>query len=137
MKSLILFLLMIASPATFAIKAKMKPLEQRVREAEVIFAGKLVNKVIDGEWVRAELEVADPLKNSKKGEEIKVTWRLKLGERKLYDIKPNSQGIALLKEKHEGRYWLRADKFENLEKSALVKGIIKLQKEPLPQAVPK
>ena len=98
------------------IRAPTPPLEERVKAAETVFVGKLINKVVEGDWVRAELLIEEPLKNSEKGAKVLVIWRATLGGRPIYDTPEDSEGIAILGDKHEGRYWLRDDKFEPVGK---------------------
>jgi hypothetical protein len=38
--------------ASFAIRAPTPPLKHRVAAAETVFLGKVVNKVVTGEWAR-------------------------------------------------------------------------------------
>lgn len=95
--------------------APPRPLSERVGEAEKVFAGTLVEREERGDWVQAELRVDTPLRGVAEGQKVKVTWRKRLGDFQVYDAKEGQRGVALLKDKHEGRYWLRADKFESLE----------------------
>ena len=118
---LVSFLLLGLMPGVFASLAKPKPLKERVANAELVFVGKVVNRVLEGDWVRAELIVEQPLRGVKKGEKIKVIWRKTIGGRKIYDTAEGTRGIALLKDKHEGRYWLRLSKFEGGDKLEKVK----------------
>ncbi|MBT3199130.1 MAG: serpin family protein [Phycisphaerales bacterium] len=108
----------------FAVRAPTPPLKNRVAAAETVFLGKVVNKVVTGEWATAELLVEESLRNAEKGKKTKVTWRIKLGNFHIYDVPEGSRGIAILKDKHKGRYWLRSDKFEKPNKLAEVKGLI-------------
>ena len=55
---------------------------------------------------------------------MNVIWRAQLGGRLLYDVKEGTRGIAILKDKHEGRYWLRDDKFEAPETLPEVQAIL-------------
>ncbi len=114
------FLLIVAANA-FAVKAPTKPLEQRIRAADTIFVGEVLNRNVDGDWVRAELLVVEPLHNAVQSRTVTVIWRATLDGRPIYDKAENSQGIAILKHKHNGRYWLRSDKFEPLHKLDEVK----------------
>ena len=118
----LMFLVMM--PSAFGVKAQPKSLKERVKDAELVFVGKVVNRVVKGDWVRAELVVEKPFRGVKKGEKVKVIWRKTLGGREVYDTGEDSRGIALLKGKHEGRYWLRADKFEGGEKLEEVKKLV-------------
>ena len=117
-----MFLVMM--PSAFGVKAQPKSLKERVKDAELIFVGKVVNRVVKGDWVRAELVVEKPFRGVKKGEKVKVIWRKTIGGREIYDTGENTRGIALLKGKHEGRYWLRADRFEGGEKLEEVKKLV-------------
>jgi hypothetical protein len=110
--------------ASLGIRAPTKPLKDRVSAADTVFLGKVVNKVTTGDWASAELVVEEPLRNAEKDEKIKVTWRIKLGRLHVYDVREGTRGVAILKGKHNGRYWLRGDKFENPNKLAEVKGLI-------------
>jgi len=105
-----------AAPARGVIKSPTKPLKERVAEAETIFIGKVVNKEVEGDWATAELLVEQPLKNAKLEAKVPVTWRIRLGQLFIYDVAEGTRGIALLGDKHQDRYWLRADKFEDLKK---------------------
>ena len=116
--------LFILASATGAVRAPTPPLEERVKAAESVFVGKLINKVVEGDWVRAELLVQEPLKNTKKDEKVLVIWRATIGGQPIYDTPEDSRGIAILGDKHEGRYWLRSDKFEPVDKLDEVKKII-------------
>lgn len=109
-----------AATAPGTSRAPTKPLAERLREAETVFLGKVVNKVVDGDWARAELLVEEPLRNAEKGAKVAVIWRIKVGTFSIYDVAAGTRGVAILKDKHEGRYWLRGDKFENPEKLASV-----------------
>ena len=107
-----------------ALKAPTKPLAERVGGADSVFVGKLVNRVEDGDWVRAELLVEESLRDVQKGEKIPVIWRKMVGDVPIYDAAEGAKGIAILDDKHEGRYWLRSDKFEPLDQLDLVKELI-------------
>ena len=115
----------IAKPADRGdLKAPTKPLAERVGGADSVFVGKLINRVEDGDWVRAMLLVEEPLRDVQKGEKIQVIWRKKIGDIAIYDAAEGDKGIAILDDKHEGRYWLRDDKFEPLDQLDLVKELI-------------
>ena len=60
----------IFNTSLFALRIAVEPLEKRVEKAEKIFVGKLINRVQDGEWVRAELLVDVPIHNVKKGDKV-------------------------------------------------------------------
>ena len=115
-----------------------KPLEERVRGAETIFVGKVINKVVTGDWARAELEVLTPLKNVKKGAKVSVIWRVEISGRQLFDIAEGAKFMALLKGKHEGRYWLHGEKFKNEKQLNQVKSFIDEEKtpDPIPEKKP-
>ncbi len=135
-KILLILTLLFTSQIGFSM-VKMPPpsLEKRVSAAKTVFVGKVVNKVIHGDWVHAELIVETSLKNAKCKERIKVIWRAKSGGRLMigvppgFDVAEGTRAIAILKDKHEGRYWLRGDKFENLKNLDKVKALIKAQIE--------
>lgn len=120
-----LALLMMAMPVLARTVAPTEPLEKRVKEAELIFTGKVIDKEVKGDWARAELLVETPLRGVKKGEKIEVIWRIQVGGEPIYDAAEGQQGVALLGDKHEGRYWLRSDKFEGLDQLEKVKTILK------------
>lgn len=122
----LLCLLLSFSPISSALKAPTKSLEYRVQAAELVFVGTVINKVIDGDWVRAELLVEEPLVNTKQAEKIAVTWRTTIGNIAIYDTAEGSHGIAILKDMRKGRYWLRSDKFETLDKIDSVKEVLEL-----------
>ena len=93
-----------SAPVKPSVHALTKPLEERVQQSEIVFVGKLINKVMHGDWVYAELLVEMPLKNAKNGTKIKVTWRAEVRSRAIYDVVEGTQAIAILKSKREGRY---------------------------------
>jgi len=113
-----------ATAAALAVRAPTAPLAERVSEAETIFLGKLANKVTDGDWVRADLVVEEPLRDAERGHGTAVIWRAKIDGMPIYDAAEGARGIAILKDKHEGRYWLRDDKFEDPGKLNEVKALI-------------
>lgn len=125
----VLFILVTMTTDVLAIRAPTKPLAERVKAAEAVFVGKVVNKVTVGDWVTADLLVEDALVNAKLDQKIAVTWRATLGGRPIYDTAAGSRGIAILNDKHQGRYWLRGDKFEDVKKLAEVKKLIKEGKD--------
>ena len=131
--------IMLARPGTVFPTSKLptEPLENRVRDAKVVFVGKVINKEVKGAWAYADLLVEEPLKNVQKNESVQVIWRIKLGDRAIYDSAEGSRGIAILDEKHEGRYWLRDDKFEDLAKLEEVKRIVAEQAKGGDEAQPK
>ena len=92
------------------------PFADRLSEAETVFIGVVTNKVLDGDWARADLLIETPLFNAEQGAKVPVIWRTAVSGRPLYDAASGSRAIAILKDKHEGRYWLRTDKFENIAK---------------------
>ena len=120
----VLCLLFASSIFAFAIRAPEVPLEKRVEAAEKVFVGKVINKKVDGEWVRAELLVESPLRNAEKEAKIPVIWRRELGDLKIYDVTVGSKGVALLLDKHEGRYWLGHSRFEKLDKLEEIEKLI-------------
>ena len=111
-------------PFVLSIYAPETSLPLRVEAAKYVCVGKVINKVVKGDWANADILVIKPLKNTKKGEEIPVTWRVAVSGRPIYDVKKNSCGIAILGATHKERYWLRGDKFENLNKLKEVKKIL-------------
>jgi hypothetical protein len=113
-----------SSVALGVTRAPTPPLSQRVNEAELVFVGKVVNKVVEGDWARAEILVEQPLKNTVKDAKVPVTWRINLGNFIIYDTPEGSRGIAILKDKHQGRYWLRGDKFERPDQLEKVREIL-------------
>jgi hypothetical protein len=118
------FSLTFASTTVAVSRAPTKPLKERVQKAETVFLGKVVNKQVEGDWAKAELLVEEPLRDAEKGAKIAVTWRIRVGNFFIYDVAEDTQGIAILFDKHEGRFWLRADKFEDPEKLDEVKALI-------------
>ncbi len=104
--------------------APPRPLSERVAEAEKIFVGTVVNRVEKDGWVRAELRVDTPLRRVEAKQKVPVVWRPKIRDVILFDAEEGRRGIAILKDKHEGRYWLRADKFETVEKLEEVKKLV-------------
>jgi hypothetical protein len=102
--------------------APPKPLPERIKKAEKIFVGTLVNRVDQGDnWVHAELRVDEALRGANDKETVKVIWRPKAGQWTIFDAKEGARGIALLGDKHNDRYWLRRDNFEPVSKLAEVK----------------
>lgn len=119
-----------ATSTTFALsRLPTPPLAERVAKAEEVFAGTVVNRVEKGEWVHAELRVDTPLRGSKKGALVPVIWRSTVGNNIIYDAKENDRGVALLTGKLKGRYWLRADKFEPIDKLETVKSLVAQTKQ--------
>jgi len=111
-------------------RAPTPPLDERVEKAEQVFVGTLVNRVEDGDWVQAELRVDIHLRGDKKGALVPVIWRKRLGDLQIYDAPENARGIAILSDKHEGRYWLRADKFEPVQNLQAVRRTLALAEKP-------
>ena len=74
--------------------------------------------------MRADLVVEESLKDAERGAKVEVIWRATIGGRPIYDTAEGTRAIAILKDKHEGRYWLRDDKFEDVAKLAEVKKLI-------------
>lgn len=105
---------LLAISGALALMAPTEPLAERVRKADIIFVGKIVNRVVDGDWVRAELLVEEPLRNAKLDEKKPIIWRASISGEALRGGAEGTRGIALLTDQHEGRYWFRADKFEPL-----------------------
>lgn len=145
--ALSLCLALVLSGSTLALSlAPPRPLEKRVEDSQLIFVGKLVNRVQNDDWVQAELLVEAPLKNVKQGEKIPVPWRLVMvgghrvtvsvegnsevvktetvGAKPIFDKPEGARGIAILDDKHKGRYWLRADKFEELDQLETVRTLV-------------
>lgn len=93
------------------IRAPEKPLATRVKEAEKVFVGVVVNRrELEGDWCHAELEVTKTIKGVKVDELVPVVWRPKIAR---YDAQEKQKGLAILKYAHKGRYWLRSDTFED------------------------
>lgn len=88
------------------------PLEERLGTARLVFVGTVIERVEEGEWVRAVLRVDTPLRGVDQDERVEVVWRKHVLGRALYDAKEGQRGVAILDDMHEGRYWLRAGKFE-------------------------
>jgi len=122
----ILITCMIVASAALALasRAPTKPLAERLAAADTVFVGVVTNKVVDGEWVRADLLVETPLRNAKQGKKVEVIWRATVDGMPIYDTAAGTKRIAILDDKHEGRYWLRDDKFEDLANLAKVKKLI-------------
>ena len=106
--------------------------EQRVAKAETVFAGKLINRVeVEGDWIHAELQVTEPLYRAKPGEKVPVVWRLvKFNDAVIFDCPEGKQGVAILSDMHEGRYWLRDDKFLSIDLLADVKKAVEKLEKP-------
>ncbi|MFK7788361.1 MAG: hypothetical protein AB8C95_02565 [Phycisphaeraceae bacterium] len=118
-------MLVITSTLRADTRVPTAPLEERVKAAEVVFVGKLIDKKVQGDWATAKLLVKESLHNVKVDQTIEVTWRIQIDNRPIYDVAEGTERIAILKDKHKGRYWLRTDKFEGLEKLDKVKQILK------------
>jgi len=116
--------------ATALATSKAKPLtiEQRVSTAKLVFVGKIVEKRVKGDWVEAKIVVEKAIRGVKKGQKIPVTWRTSLHGKPLYNVAEGKRGIAILQDKHNGKYWLRADKFETLKLENQVIKASKLRK---------
>ncbi len=83
------------------------PLETRVQETDKVFVGVLLNlKKLEGDWCHADLKVTKAIKGVEVGELVPVQWRPKIA---YYDAEENQEGLAVLKYKDGGRYWLRSD----------------------------
>lgn len=105
--------------------APTPPLAERLQQAELIFAGTVIERIETGEWVRAVLRVDTPLHGvAEDRKRIEVIWRKHAGDFEIYDAEQGQRGIAILDTKHEGRYWLRADKFEPLAKMGEVRKLL-------------
>lgn len=118
---LISFILAGMITIAFASRAPEETLAERVSAAETIFVGVVTNRVAAGDWVHADLLVEEPLHNATIGANVAVIWRAMVSGRQIYNAAEGSRAIAILKDKHEGRYWLRDDKFENLSRLPDVK----------------
>lgn len=82
------------------LRAPEKPLAERVHGADSVFVGKVINRVADGDWVRAELLVEEPLRDVHKGDKFEIIWRAKIGDMPIYDVAEGVRGIAILDDKH-------------------------------------
>jgi len=110
------------------------PLSERVQAAELIFVGTVIERAEEGDWVRAVLRVDEPLHGLKEEQKrVEVIWRTRIHEQDIYDADDGQRGIAILSDKHEGRYWLRADKFEPV---AMLDDVKKLIADPPDARVP-
>lgn len=123
----VLAALMLVPSALGTTRVRTAPLADRVREAELIFTGKIIDRQIDGDWARAKLLVSEPLRGGEKGQMVEVVWRVRVGDLVIYDAQEGFRGVALLKDKRDGRYWLGHDKFEGLGRLEKIKQIIKEQ----------
>ena len=126
---LLLAVLLATSTSLFAVRAPTKPLSERVKAAELVFVGKVINKIVEGDWVRAELIVEEALHGVKEEQKVLVIWRATIGGQPIYDTAAGTKGIAILGDKHEGRFWLRDDKFEPVDKLAEVKKLLSAKVE--------
>ncbi len=111
-----------------ALRVAPLPLAHRVQQAETVFVGKLVNKVVQGEWVQAELLVEEPMKNAVLNRMVKVVWRSEIDGMPIYDVAEGVRGIAILSDQLDGRYWLRADKFEEVKRRNEIAALITASK---------
>ena len=100
------------------------PLSDRVEQAELVFLGTLIERAEDGEWVRAVLRVDESLRVPEGMRRVEVIWRVRVGDREVYDAAEGQRGVAILDDKHEGRYWLRTDKFEPAERLGEVRELV-------------
>jgi len=121
---------------SWALRARPEPLEVRVEKSVKIFVGELVEREEADGWVHAVLRVEEPIFGVEKGEKVKVVWRvfnaggLALADAPSFDLEKGARGVALLFDQHQGRYWLREDKFEPLERLERVKQLAADKKEP-------
>lgn len=123
--SLIISAFGMTTAAILAISiAPTLPLSERVEQAEKIFVGTVIERVEEGEWVRAVLRVDEPLREVGENKKVEVIWRTRVGNQAIYNAVKGQRGIAILDAKHEGRYWLRADKFEPPAKLEEVRELI-------------
>ena len=119
-------------PEKFLIdRAQTEPLETRVAKAKTIFVGTLINRVEKGDWVTAELKVDQPMLNAQLGAKVDVIWRRYIDSTEIYNAKQGDKGVAILDDKHQGRYWLRADKFEPESALKLVQELLPETKQKL------
>ncbi|MFK7851046.1 MAG: hypothetical protein AB8D78_08725 [Akkermansiaceae bacterium] len=116
---------LLATSSALAIRAPEVPLEKRVEKAERIFVGKVINKEVDGDWVKADLLVEKPLRNAEKDSKIPITYRKNIGNQPIYDITVGSKGVAILTDKHKDRYWLGHARFEKMEKLEEIEKLVK------------
>ena len=112
------------------------PLADRVATAEIVFVGTLINRVEDGDWVRADLRVDTPIHNAKAGQNIPVVWRRTVNQQVIYNADADQRGIAILKDKHEDRYWLRADKYEPITKLPEIQQLVAAKSSSTKKAAP-
>lgn len=106
-----LFMLPSVVSAT-TIKVDKRTLEERVSDADLIFIGKVINKQVSGDWATAELLVEEPITGVKKGDKVKVTWRIQVNGHHIYDTEEGLRGLSMLKNtnKHKGRFWFKGVK---------------------------
>ena len=114
--ALLVFATLLVSAPALSIAAPPS-VEERVATAEMVFVGKLINRIeVEGDWVHAELQVTEPLLKAKVGEKVPVTWRLvRFNDAVIFDCQEGKQGVAILGDMHQGRYWLRDDKFLSMD----------------------
>ncbi len=95
--------------ATATSLAPEEPLEKRVRSAEKVFVGTLINrKILQDDWCHADLKVTQVIAGVTVEELIPVQWR---PEAATYNANENQVGLAILRYKDGKRYWLRPDTF--------------------------
>ena len=112
------------------LRAPTPPLKERVNRAETVFLGKVADRIVEGGWVRASLVVEEPLWKAERGKNVPVIWTkpadtgLFMADGVTFDANEGARGVAILTDKHEGRYWLREDKFEDPKKLDEVKALV-------------
>ncbi len=104
-----------------ALQAPTEAIAVRVEKAKKIFLAEVINRVEKDGWVRAELLVKEAVFGVEKDEKVKVIWRKPsqnplLADGVTFDVAEGAVGVALLGDQHEGRFWLRDDRFEPVTK---------------------
>lgn len=121
---ILVFALLLLLPSTVSatsILPDKRTLEQKVSDADLIFIGKVINKKVNGDWAQAELLVEEPIAGVKKGEKIKVTWRIQVQGRPIYDTKEGLHGLVMLRNtnKYKERFWFKGVKDIKLKKKVI------------------
>ena len=125
--------------------------EHLLIKAETVFVGRVINRTVDGDWVRAELVVEDALWNAQPRERVPVVWRSKLSRVErfsntvdtdagmslgdqaaaLYDAQEGDRALAILSYKETavypslGLYKLSKSRYVFLDKLKKAKDVLK------------
>lgn len=111
-------------PVEALSRMPVPPLRERVAAAEEVAIVTLTQREERGEWARGTLRIDHPIHGSPAGTELPVIWRTTLDDTPIYDAAVGARGIAVLKDRHQGRYWLGQDKLLAFDKLAQVMQVV-------------